>query len=253
MRVLSASELLDIWEEGQAHQPIQRGMMLLTAACPETAPGVLEKLPVGERDAKLMTLREWTFGPQLSSVITCPRCGERLELNFNIADIRTAPPSSSGDREETDERDEVLRLCIDDYEVSFRLPTTLDLRASAESEDVAQSRRLLLQRCLVTIHCNGEEVSTDKLPAEVIEAVVNEMAQADPHGDVHLSLCCPGCRHEWLAAFDIASYFWTEIDAWAHRILHEVHTLASSYGWHEVDILSMSPWRRQYYLTLASR
>jgi hypothetical protein len=53
-------------------------------------------------------------------------------------------------------------------------------------------------------------------------------------------------------AFDIASYFWDEINAWANRILREVHILASRYGWSERDILALSPWRRQFYLDMVN-
>ena len=252
MRSLSASELLDIWEQGQSHQPMQRGMMLLSATCPEIAADVLEGFTIGERDAILMTLRERIFGPQMSSVITCPRCRERLELNFNVADIRTEPPSqSSNDTTKSDDRDDTRMLCIKDYEVRFRLPTCLDLKTVAERKDAAEARRLLLQRCLVTIHRDGKNVNANELPVDVVDGVVKKMALADPQGDVCLSLCCPDCRHEWLASFDIVTFFWTEIDAWAHRVLHEVHALASAYNWREIDILSMSPWRRHYYLTMA--
>ena len=51
-------------------------------------------------------------------------------------------------------------------------------------------------------------------------------------------------------ALDIASFVWSEIHAWAIRLLHDVHALALAYGWREVDILTMSPWRRQAYLEL---
>ena len=64
------------------------------------------------------------------------------------------------------------------------------------------------------------------------------------------ALYCPECGHRWHATFDIVSFFWSEIDAWAYRTLHQVHRLASAYGWREADILAMSPWRRQFYLSL---
>jgi len=50
--------------------------------------------------------------------------------------------------------------------------------------------------------------------------------------------------------FDIASFFWAEICVQAKRLLREVHTLARAYGWREMDILSMSPARRQFYLEM---
>ena len=76
-------------------------------------------------------------------------------------------------------------------------------------------------------------------------------AHAAPWG-LELALSCPSCRHQWQATFDIVSFFWSEINAWAHRSLQEVHTLALAYGWREADILAMSPWRRQFYLKMVS-
>jgi hypothetical protein len=69
-------------------------------------------------------------------------------------------------------------------------------------------------------------------------------------GDVQLSLACPACKRQWETAFDIASFLWGEIHAWAQRVLREVATLARVYGWREADILSMSAGRRQAYLEL---
>ena len=79
------------------------------------------------------------------------------------------------------------------------------------------------------------------------------MAQADPQADVQLALSCPACSHQWQSVFDIVSFFWSEMNAWAYRILREVHILASAYGWREADILAMSPYRRQLYLKMVSK
>ena len=251
MRRLAASEWLAVWELGLSQSPAQRTLTLLEAACPGASPEDLARLSIGQRDARLMNLREWTFGPKLVCLTTCPKCGERLELTFNGADIRTLSPSqpSCNEREGKGKNDS-LTLCSGDYEISFRLPSSINLAAVDETKEMAESRRLLLQQCLLKINHHGEEVSVEGLPTEVEETVVKRMAKVDPQGDLHLSLSCPECRHEWLSAFDIATFFWIEIDAWAHRILREVHILASAYGWQEADILAMSHWRRQYYLAM---
>ena len=243
MRPLSASELLVVWEHGLAQPPAQRALMLLAAACPDTPPEALAKLSIGQRDAHLLTLREWTFGPKLVSVATCPACGERLELTFNVADIQVAtdaPPT------------EPLSVSVADYEVRFRLPNSLDVAAIAKNEDATAAGHLLLERCLLAAHHDGEERSIDQLPTNVVEAIVARMAQADPQADVQLALSCPVCGHQWQVTFDILSFFWKEITVWAPRILREVHLLASVYGWREADILSLSPWRRQLYLEMVS-
>lgn len=228
--------------------------MLLEAVWPEAPPEDLARLSIGQRDKRLINLREWTFGPQMVCQTTCPKCDERLEFNLDVADIRTMSsyqPSCNGG--EGEGRNGSLTLSIGDYEVSFRLPNSMDLAAVAEIKEMAESRRLLSQQCLLEVYRRGEEIGVEELPEEVNEAVVKRMAEADPQGDLHLSLSCPECRHEWLSAFDIVTFFWSEIDAWAHRILREVHTLASAYGWQEAGILSMSHWRRQYYLTMVTR
>ena len=54
----------------------------------------------------------------------------------------------------------------------------------------------------------------------------------------------------WRAVFDIVTFFWSEIEAWACRILREVHILASAYGWCERDILALTSARRQFYLEM---
>jgi hypothetical protein len=241
MRLLSALELLHVWENGLARQPVERALMLLTAACPEVLPEALVQLSIGQRDAHLLTLREWTFGPQLACLAICPKCGERLELTFNAAEIRATTEA---------EPSRAILLSVADYEVSFRLPNSADLAVITPNDDIAAAQDVLLQRCLLQVTHHGEAASANQLPTEVIEAVVARMAEADPQADIQLALSCPSCRHQWGVNFDIVSFFWSEINAWAYRILREVHTLAAAYGWREADILAMSPWRRQLYLEM---
>ena len=71
------------------------------------------------------------------------------------------------------------------------------------------------------------------------------MSGADPMADIHLALNCPSCEHKWEAPFDIVAFLWREISAAARRLLREVHTLASAYGWTETEILALSPARRR--------
>ena len=47
-------------------------------------------------------------------------------------------------------------------------------------------------------------------------------------------LTCPQCSHHWHAPLDIVSFVWSEIHAWAVRLLHDVHALALAYGWRGV-------------------
>ena len=246
MRTLSAFELLSVWERGLSQTPVERALGLLGAACADEPPEALASLSVGVRDARLLTLREWTFGRQLVSVADCPGCGEQLEVSLGAADLfagRAAPGADSGP----------LTLKAGEYEVSFRLPNSLDLGALADAApaaSVADAAARLLESCLVEARRGGEAVSADELPPEVAGAIAARMAEADPQAEVELALNCPACGEGWQAPFDIESFFWDEIGAWARRVLGEVHVLASSYGWRESDILNMSARRRQFYIEL---
>lgn len=214
---------------------------MLGAAYPETDPEELAALSVGQRDARLLTLRERLFGPRLESIAGCPACSENLELSLDISVIRVEA------REEQNSR---LSLEMGGYEVLFRVPDSNDLAALAIGADREAGRSILLKRCLTEVWLNGKEQPAEELPTEITGAVTKRMSQADPQADVKLSLACPSCGHDWLAVFDILSFLWSEIEAWAKRLLREIHILARSYGWREADILAMSALRRQSYLDM---
>lgn len=240
MRALSASELLDAWERGLAEQPIEQGLTLLAAACPESSFEELAQLSIGRRDAQLLELREMIFGSQLASLASCSRCEQRLELNFAVADI-----TPQLQREHV----ELLTFTRDWYEIQFRLPNSADL-IQMTGWETSEARFLLFGRCLIEARHKGEMRSIDDLPPEIIEAVVEQMAEADPQADIHLALNCPACGHSWQAPFDIGAFLWAEVNTWARRLLRDVHALASQYGWFESDILRMSEQRRRFYLEM---
>lgn len=240
MRALSAAEMLDVWERGLALLPVERSLMLLAAAGGES-PAAIAALAIGERNARLLALREWAFGQQIIAVESCPRCGDRLELNFSTTDLKP-------EIETPNELPQCFSLNIAGYDVECRAVNSQDLLAISAERDPVAARRQLLERCFLNVARNGDEISAGQLPEEVIRAVAERLEQADPQANIQLALICAQCGHQWQSDFDIVAFFWNEIHSWATRTLHEVHVLASAYGWREMDILTMSPWRRQYYL-----
>ena len=240
MRPLSAAQLLETWERGLAETRWRRALPMLAASSSDSLEGVAG-LSVGERDRRLLKLREWVFGSELGSVANCESCGERLEWTVDTASLLAGPAALT----------EGVFTC-DDYEIAFRLPNTLDLEAVAQNSNPDVARAVLLQRCVTSSLKSGVEIRPGELPETVIDALAERMAEIDPQSDVQMSLACPACGHRWQALFDIESFFWTELQSWAQRILSEVHLLACAYGWREKDILELSAWRRQFYLGLVS-
>ncbi len=235
MRALSAAELLRVWEQGLRLLPFQRALALLSAACPDEPADALAELSIGQRDGRLLTLRAWAFGPEVASVARCPACGAQVDLRFCVEDIRAAEPPALA-----------FALPLEDYTVELRLPNSRDLAALVDE----RSEQALLRRCVLGAARAGQRCDAGDLPPGVARQAVEQLALADPQADVQLALDCPVCGHPWQAPFDIVSFFWSEIDAWAGRMFREIHGLASAYGWREEEILALSPLRRRMYLEM---
>jgi hypothetical protein len=76
------------------------------------------------------------------------------------------------------------------------------------------------------------------------------MALADPLSETRLTLECPKCGNRWEDTLEFAAFLWAEIEARAKRLLFEIHTLASAYGWTEAEILALGDRRRATYLEM---
>src|SRR5215813_14180400 len=120
MPPLPPADLLDAWERG-CHQPASwQALVLLAAAAPDRAPDDLAGMSIGRRDAWLLSLRESHFGPRVTGVVTCRACQEQIEVDFDIRQVRAAPPASTAP----------LSVSRSGYQVDFRLPGTGDIPAS---------------------------------------------------------------------------------------------------------------------------
>jgi hypothetical protein len=244
MNALTGKEILYIWEVGQGQHPLDRAMTMLRVAFPEAARDNLIQLTIGQRDSCLLAVREQTFGTRLSSLAICPECQEQVEFMLNTSEMH---PSLVVEPDE-----QVKHLTVDGYEVHFRLPNSVDLAALVGNTDVAQARQLLLQRSVQQATKDGIAVKVEDLPEAIVEALAAHMGESDPMAEMELDLTCGACEHHWQVLFDIVSFFWTEIIIFAKQLLGEVHILAQAYGWREMDILSMSAFRRQFYLEMVT-
>ena len=141
-------------------------------------------------------------------------------------------PASSGDPVEVDGH-------------RFERPTTRHLARIADAAEPGEAARRLLHDCAECAErLPRDGIALDDLQ-ERVEAALDE---AEPWADVAVALTCPDCGHPSEASFDIAAYLWEELDAHAHGLLDDIHVLATAYGWHEPQILALSPARRAAYL-----
>ncbi|MFE6174985.1 hypothetical protein [Streptomyces sp. NPDC056464] len=240
MAITGAAELLATWEAGLAEAPTGRALLLHRTARPDVDVAALPVLPVGSREADLFALRRALFGERMQVRLVCSACGEDMEFDLDAGEFARSLGGPG---------DSVVRVEQDGWDVEFRLPGVADLTAAARAAD---PRAALLARCVVSAERAGAAVSAEDLPAPVQRRIAEAVEAADPGADVTLDIACPECGEATRAELDIASYLWTELDAWARDVLLDVHLLATSYGWSEPEILALSPLRRRYYLELCA-
>lgn len=253
MRPLNAAELLNVWEYGLNQPTLQRALIIIAAASPELDSHAVAKLSIGGRDARLLKLREWMFGPLLLNTAQCPQCEERVEWEGKTSDLRMQSFTDTKLEEE-------FSLEVDGYQLCFRLPTSLDITAvmaliqsESDNSDNTIGTKALVKKCVVSADRAGTVCDPAELSQLVLDALSQKFEELDPQADIRIALTCPQCSHQWQVQFDIVSFLWTEINSWAERILRTIHRLASAYGWTERDILTLSPVRRQLYLGMVDR
>jgi hypothetical protein len=251
---LTSEGLLDAWERGLGRPPQQQALVLLTAACPELPVEAIPRLSIGQRDRRLLRLRESLFGPYLNNTAICPSCGERIEWQNHIADFT----DSAAPQEQTPESTGTEHtLDCGGYSVRFRLPDSRDIATAvadvADSGDIATAEQRLLSHCVLAVDHGGESTDSEQLPASVLEALSAELGRLDPLAEIRIRLECADCSHRWDALFDIASFLWNEVNDWAQQMLRCVSALAAGYHWSEQEILELSPVRRQLYLEMLER
>jgi hypothetical protein len=235
--VPAAGTLIAAWEAGAQRLPLARAPSLL-ATLGLLPDGVRsDELTVGECDARLFQLRRTIFGEDLEANATCPSCGDDVEFMLSLAALQPAT-DDLGDRAVTVESA--------GFRVSCRPLRNVELEALAMLDGADQAD--VLERCVIHARSDtGAPIDGRLLPAAVGTEVLRVCAERDPGAQTVVGLRCP-CGSEWAEELDIRGILWTDLSEWVQRTLQEVHGLARFYGWSEAEILSLSTWRRHWYL-----
>jgi hypothetical protein len=235
MTPLSAADLLAVWERAAGLPPGERALALVSACGEPAAPD----LTAGERDRKLAAAYRGLFGRRVVARVECPACAAAVELDLDLDEFArpAGPPPEPA-------------LHVGGCDVTWRSPTAADLAAVSRHRDPTAAYEDLLRRCVVSVVRGGEAVAREQWPAGTAEAVAEAVERADPLVAAEVAMACPACGHEWAAGFDVGAFLWSELRHAAHRLMIEVHKLASAYGWSEADILRMTATRRAAYLGL---
>lgn len=246
MKPLTTVELLNVWDETAERPLIEKILRLLAKACSADHIDQVSQLSIGDRDARLLKIREWIFGNILRNKVNCPKCGEVLEWESDTSALHLQTiPADLASNEFSFEKD--------DYTIKFRLPNSLDVFQMTEKELSENSYQIVISKCILSIKKNQKECNFNDLPLLIIDSLNDYMSLHDPQADIKMQLVCPCCDHSWGMYFDIGSYLWDEINNWARKILQEVYILARTFSWSEKEILTMTPHRRRMYLDMIQK
>ena len=234
MRALTQADFLTLWESGRRLHPLDWGLLAIHTMFPAT---------------RRTSVADWS-GPSQPGVggdaLAC--FGSPIRGWTSCGGV---PKSSSSIRGRAlVERPLRAGRSRSLQGQTFRPPTSRDLARIAAEDDPGKAAVALVEMCRI----NGEAGPVERsFTAEIdwteedLDAIGDKMALADPLGEIMLHFDCPECGELFDDSLDLPTFLRAEIEGRAKRLLREVHTLASAYGWGEAEILSLNPARRQFY------
>ena len=152
----TAAALLAAWEVGAAAAPVDRAPSLLRSLGALPSDLSVERLTVGQCDARLFALRREMFGDALDAVSTCPACGTEIQMVVPLDRLQPQPSERPAP---------TITLSHDGYSVTCRIPLNEDLRALAQRGEDARVEDLL-ERCVVQARAaDGRALAAGELAA----------------------------------------------------------------------------------------
>jgi hypothetical protein len=204
--------------------------LLIDAPGAVARPGQAAELTAADRDRVLAAIYLREIGARVLSSPSCPSCGARFDLEFDLSalieSLAAAPPH----------RDATGAYVARDG-TRFRLPSGTDELCAAVEADPASA---LCARC--RIDGPGD--------ADALSAAMEEVA---PLIEAELDAACPECAARHAVRFDIQSFLLGVLIAERRARTGDVHRLARAFGWSLTEILSLSRSQRRVHLELVDR
>jgi len=202
-----------------------------TASDPENA----AKLTASDRDRLLVSVYTQTYGSRIESTMDCENCGKPFDLDFSLDTLQSNLLQNKNNDAAKFEGDGIFSLPDGRR---LRLPTGED-ELAVSGLPFEEAQLALLARCML-----NDDPPKDH---EMIQKAMQELA---PIMDLILDAVCPECDHKQSVHFDIQSYLLTALKQERNQLMHEVHRLASTYGWSLHEIMSLARSRRQALASL---
>jgi hypothetical protein len=182
-------------------------------------------LSVADRDRLLAAVYRAQFGDRVEGITRCGACAEGFEFGFSLTELIASLDAGRRIRATGPDPDGYYRLPDG---TRFRVPTVCDLEACA-TVPPGTAARALLERCIA-----------DPSRPFRRRAVESAMERIAPVLSVDVQAACPHCGRAQKVAFSLEEFLLRSLARERRFLTHEIHRLASAYGWSLGDILRMS-------------
>lgn len=198
---------------------------------------LVRALPSGSREWLLQQAAH-QFCPDLNWFeATCRHCGHVYDLSLMLADaIRRMP-----DRWQTEieVHTSLGRRC-------FAIPNGAHEESHAHTGRGSDPRRSFAALCGLSDQAREESMQFDENDLTLID---EGLEAASPDVSDVTRATCPTCGLETSARIDPLLFAFPQEGS----ILHEIHLIASGYGWRHDEILELSSRHRSFYAAMISR
>jgi hypothetical protein len=215
--------VLDPADPGAGNVLLSRLLMAAPGATVE--PEHLPALTIADRDRLLAAVYRKEFGDEIDGVVPCRYCGDKFEFNFSLSTLIAHLSEDGGvgaDRPDTE------GFYTAGERFRFRPPTVRDLDEVA-GLPAEKAMTVLVDRCLAE--------AADTVACTTLQAAMERVA---PILSLDIETTCPHCAAVQSLAFSLEHYLLQALAQERRFLMHEIHRLATSYGWGLRDILGLS-------------
>jgi hypothetical protein len=173
--------------------------------------------------------------------LRCPIEGCRAALQASLSLAALLELSQHAEIERS------LSVRLSDAEsVDVRRPTGEDQHAwqMERYQTLESAERAMVESLLV---------GAASLSPSTLSAIDTALEEADPLTCFRIATVCPSCAEESDYALDLEAVLLARLHRAQRSVLHDIHRLATRYGWSEETIAALPSWRRREYLEFIDR
>jgi hypothetical protein len=203
-------------------------------------PDLLWELSLSARTLYFVLLAGMAEQPPFAVRLRCPQpaCRQAIEIDVSVAEvIERAGGVAEGP----------IHASAGGASLRLRRPTGADQAGWLEQAfgDEEEACTAILRSLIVE--------APAALPPGWQSAAEAKLDAADPLVRFNISVVCPDCETESDLDVPLTAVALERLKRAQTALIESVHVLAAHYGWSEAQVVSLSPWRREGYVSLVER